>query len=163
MRNLNPNLKILKPIQFNSFCLQFDDWMLLKECRELSEKFFWTKQNDTRLKFNPDLALTGLQPTEPWVLMSSQEKLKTMLAQNFSEYNNGGSSRFVSYTHLYGIVLDVKVTGGSSEVCWVKVAGSLIKPDHLCFVQMTRCVCDQVSPMLMQIGIFLCKTHVKMT
>ena len=77
------------------------------------------------------------------------------------KYNSGGSYRFVFYTHLYGIVFDVKVTGGSSEVCWVKVAGSLIKPDHLCFVQMTRCVCDQVSPMLMQKGIFLCKTHVK--
>lgn len=77
------------------------------------------------------------------------------------KYNSGGSYRFVFYTHLYSIVLDVKVTGGSSEVCWVKVAGSLIKPDHLCFVQMTRCVCDQVSPMLMQKGIFLCKTHVK--
>ena len=33
------------------------------------------------------------------------------------KYNSGGSYRFVFYTHLYSIVLDVKVTGGSSEVC----------------------------------------------
>ena len=33
------------------------------------------------------------------------------------KYDSGGSYRFVFYTHLYSIVLDVKVTGGSSEVC----------------------------------------------
>ena len=33
------------------------------------------------------------------------------------KYNSEGSYRFVFYTHLYSIVLDVKVTSGSSEVC----------------------------------------------
>ena len=36
--------KLLRKIQLNSFCLQYDYWMLWNKCRKLSQKGFWTKE-----------------------------------------------------------------------------------------------------------------------
>ena len=45
-----------KYIQFNSFCLQVDDWMLLEITEKIvGENAFWTKEKETRVKFNPGL------------------------------------------------------------------------------------------------------------
>ena len=62
-----------------------------KNTENYRRKYFSTVENDTRLKFNLGLALIGLQTTGPWVLKSSQEKLKAMFMQNFFEGKQGAS------------------------------------------------------------------------
>ena len=54
-------------MKFNSFCVLFDDWTLLKGYIILSHKMlFEQKKKKPGLKFNPGLALIGLQTTGPW-------------------------------------------------------------------------------------------------
>ena len=49
----------------------------------IRESAFDEKKKKRGLKFSPGLALTGVQTTGPRVLQPFQEKLKTILIQNF--------------------------------------------------------------------------------
>ena len=61
-------LELKIQIQFNSFCLQFDDWILEKRIQKIiRESAFDNKKKKDGLKFNPGLVLTGVRTTGPWV------------------------------------------------------------------------------------------------
>ena len=60
VRNLNSDM-----IQFNSFCRQVDDWMLLIITEKIiRENAFDQKKKDTRVKFNP--GLSSNRPSSNW-------------------------------------------------------------------------------------------------
>ena len=50
VRNLNLDVKGKKEIPFNSFCLQYDDWMIVKVQRKLPAKCFRIKEKETQTK-----------------------------------------------------------------------------------------------------------------
>ena len=55
-----------------SFCLQFDDWVLLKKCRRLTKKWFSTEEKVTWIKiFNARLVLN-----RPWKFVRALARTK---------------------------------------------------------------------------------------
>ena len=66
-----------KQIQFNSFGLQFGDWMLKRIGKSIRENAFKQKKKNPQLKFNPRIALISLRTTKPSCLKRrDQESLK---------------------------------------------------------------------------------------
>ena len=69
-----------KQIQFNSFGLQFGDWMLKRIGKSIRENAFKQKKKNPQLKFNPRIALISLRTTKPSCLKRrEQESLKKFM------------------------------------------------------------------------------------
>ena len=75
-------LELKIQIQFNSFCLQFDDKRIEKIIRKSA---FDNKKKKAGLKFNPELVLTGVRTTGPRSIDS-----EPFSASNFLTFNNFG-------------------------------------------------------------------------
>ena len=79
-----------KQIQFNSFGLQFGDWMLKRIGKSILENALKQKKKNPRLKFNPGIALISLQTTKPnYLKRREQESLKKFM---LCRYGRGHSS-----------------------------------------------------------------------
>ena len=79
-----------KQIQFNSFGLQFGDWMLKRIGKSILENALKQKKKNPRLNFNPGIALISLQTTKPnYLKRREQESLKKFI---LCRYGRGHSS-----------------------------------------------------------------------